>query len=64
MALWGLIVAISVAVGPLPLLIGLAVIIPISGPRHLASLPRARGVKKSGRTSWRSSILTGPVMDP
>ena len=41
-ALWGIFVAGLQVVGSLPFLLGLAVVMPMLGPRDLAPLPQAR----------------------
>ena len=45
MALWGLIVAAMLAIGFLLLFVGLAVVVPISCPFELASLPQGCGAR-------------------
>ena len=51
MALWGLIVAGSLAIGFLLMFAGLAVVVPVLGAFDLASLPQGRGTGREGGTS-------------
>ena len=47
MAAWGLIIAAGLVIGAIPLLVGLAIVLPVLGPRHLAPLPQGGGALSS-----------------
>ncbi len=58
MALWGLIVACGLVLGSLPLFVGLVVILPVLGPRDLASVSKGGAsltirLASAGRSRYR-----------
>jgi uncharacterized membrane protein len=64
MAIWGLIVALSLALGSLPLLVGLAVVMPVLG--YAVSLPQGRGARlgpatRAAAASENAAALRGTI---
>ena len=71
MAAWGLIVAVLLVLGSLPFFLGLAVVIPLARPRHLASLSRgdrarsesaANSAAPAARAAFGCGFPVGPVL--
>jgi uncharacterized membrane protein len=64
MAIWGLIVALSLALGSLPLLVGPAVVMPVLG--YAVSLPQGRGARldpatRAAAASENAAALRGTI---